>query len=518
MKKLSALVVMVLVITLLGPASGVGAAGSNAPIGSVDRVDVRNGAVVAHGWALDKDGSAPIMVHVYVDGVFAASALADTRRTDVGAVHGFGNYHGFIVRAGIGQGRHRVCVVAINDGPGSDPTLGCRTVRGQGTAAQVAPIGAVDRVDADGNQVTVSGWALDMDTRRPIGVHLFIDGVFVAGKKARGIRRDLMPLYKRGPWHGYGFDVTVADGRHDVCVVARDNARKKGRNTKLGCETISVGTGGGGGNGMGVVVSPSGVVLPVRAALADGSYRVMTPCTNEVVIADGRFVGGVDVVLDAGHGGSETGSVGSNGLVERDLNLVIAKKAKDILKARGYSVQLTRTTNIRLPLVTRGEIANSLDPLLFVSVHHNGGAVLTRSTPGTETYYQHDSDDSKRLSGILYEELKAAMGRFATSFAYTVRAGVNTRVTSSGDDYYGIHRYTPGVPSTITEPGYLSNPSEAALFARADVQDAEAVAIADGIQRYLNTNDSGSGYNGPFTDSSSGGTGGTGGCVDPPLR
>ncbi|MGI9600878.1 MAG: N-acetylmuramoyl-L-alanine amidase family protein, partial [Acidimicrobiales bacterium] len=300
----------------------------------------------------------------------------------------------------------------------------------------------------------------------------------------------------------------------------RDHAHKKGLNAEVGCGIAQVGTNtsGGGGDGTGVVVSPSGVVLPVREALGDGSYRAMTPCTNEVVIGDGSYVGGVDVVLDPGHGGSETGAVGANGLVERDLNLVISKKVKDMLNARGYSVQLTRTTDIRLPLYTRGEIANSLDPAVFVSVHHNGGATATRSTPGAETFYQHDSDDSKRLSGILYEELMAAMSRFPTTFAYSSRAGVNTRVTGEGHDYYGIHRYTPGVPSSITEPGYLSNPSEAELYARADVQDAEAVAIADGIERYLTTSDAGSGYNAPFSDPSSSGTGGTAGCTDPSLR
>jgi len=518
MKKLLTLLVIVVMATLVAPIGVVGASGVMAPIGSLDRVDVGRGVVVAHGWALDRDGSAPIMVHVYVDGDFKASAMANRRRTDVGDAHGMGNYHGFVVRAPVGNGRHRVCVVAINDGSGVNPTLGCETVRGNGKPARTAPIGLIDEVRVAGGRVTVDGWALDLDTRRPIGVHLKLNGAFAAGKKARGIRRDLIPVYHRGPWHGFGFDVTLPDGRYEVCVIARDDARRRGMNTRLGCETIRVRSAGGGGNGRGVVVSPSGVVLPVRERLSDGSYRVLTPCTNEITIADGRFVGGVDVVLDAGHGGSEPGTVGSNGLVEKRLNLVIAQKAKDILRARGYSVLLTRTTDIRLPLYTRGEIANSLDPAVFISVHHNGGAVLTRSTPGTETYYQHDSDDSKRLSGLLFEELKAAMGRFSANWAYTVRAGVNTRVTADGQDYYGIHRYTPGVPSAITEPGYLSNPSEAALFARADVQDAEAVALADGVARYLNTSDPGSGYNGPFTDSSSGGTGGTGNCVDPPLR
>ncbi|MGI9601317.1 MAG: hypothetical protein ACR2QE_05510, partial [Acidimicrobiales bacterium] len=266
MKKLLALLVMVVLATVVSPVPGVGASAVLAPTGSLDRIDVGKGVVVAHGWALDKDGSAPIMVHVYVDGVFAAGVRADGRRNDVGAAHGFGNYHGFTARASVDTGRHRVCVVAINDGPGTNPTLGCRTVRGEGAAPQVPPIGTLDSIDVNGDQVTVSGWAIDPDTRRPIGVHLLVDGDFVAGKKARGIRRDLMQPYRRGPWHGFGFDLTLADGRHEVCVVARDHAHKKGLNAEVGCGIAQVGTNtsGGGGDGTGVVVSPSGVVLPVR--------------------------------------------------------------------------------------------------------------------------------------------------------------------------------------------------------------------------------------------------------------
>ena len=65
-------------------------------------------------------------------------------------------------------------------------------------------------------------------------------------------------------------------------------------------------------------MSPSGLVLPVREVHDDG-YLVGTTCWNEAFISRGTRVPRVDVVLDPGHGGFETGAVGANGLVERDL-------------------------------------------------------------------------------------------------------------------------------------------------------------------------------------------------------
>ena len=88
---------------------------------------------------------------------------------------------------------------------------------------------------------------------------------------------------------------------------------------------------------------------------------------------------------------------------------------------------------------------------------------------------------------------------------------------ADGEDLYGIHRYTPNIPSVITEALYLSNAAEAALLARADVVTAEARAIADGILRWLRTSDPGSGFVPEFTDGSSSGTGGTENCRDPAL-
>ena len=74
----------------------------------------------------------------------------------------------------------------------------------------------------------------------------------------------------------------------------------------------------------GIVRGPDGALLPVVGTFA-GSQVVSSTCGQEVVYEGGiPLEGPVDVVLDPGHGGPETGSVGANGLVERDLNLLVA--------------------------------------------------------------------------------------------------------------------------------------------------------------------------------------------------
>ncbi len=266
----------------------------------------------------------------------------------------------------------------------------------------------------------------------------------------------------------------------------------------------------------GVLVTPTGQVAIIRETHANG-WLVTTPCSYDAYLTEGTVVPRVDVVLDPGHGGSESGSVGSNGLSEKALNLVIAFKVEAILEQEyGLSVQLTRTQDVRVPLRVRGWIAEALRPRAFVSIHHNGGATASKSSPGTEVYHQVASAESARLGGILYEEIRAAMAQFPTSWVGGSRK-VASRIRSDGTDLYGVLRNAPNVPSVITEALYLSNPPEARLLATPQVQDAEARAIAWGIVRFLTTSDPGSGFQPPFVDESTTGTGGVDGCRDPQL-
>jgi len=268
------------------------------------------------------------------------------------------------------------------------------------------------------------------------------------------------------------------------------------------------------------IVTRSGVVAPVLERTATG-YRVETPCSNAVVVTAGTPLRGATVVLDPGHGGKETGSVGANGLVERDLNLTVAKLTKAALERRGATVVLTRDRDYEMTLKARARVATQLDPEAFVSIHHNGGADGPSTKPGTETYYQHASPASKRLAGLLYEEVLAVFASHAgVSWWANVDAGAKYRISENGvDDYYGILRNAKGVPSVLSEGLFLSaSPTEAALLARPDVQAAEAEAIARAIHRFITTDDPGSGFVTPIPRKTPAGGGGTPeGCVETAL-
>lgn len=266
--------------------------------------------------------------------------------------------------------------------------------------------------------------------------------------------------------------------------------------------------------GDGVVITESGRVLPVREKQPD-SYLVTTTCWNEATVRGGTHLSRVEVVIDPGHGGSETGAVGRNGLSEKDLNLAVSKLLAEELRSRGFGAVLTRTDDIRLPIVVRAEIARALKPDVFISIHHNGGAVSRSSLPGTEIFHQIQNADSRRLAGILFEEIQGALAVYDIDWRRTALQGASSVWDYQTDaDLYGILRRTPGIATVITEAAYLSNPAEARLLADPAVQKVEAVAIADGIERYLTTTDPGSGFNPMFSFTRPATTGGVRGCPD----
>ncbi len=267
----------------------------------------------------------------------------------------------------------------------------------------------------------------------------------------------------------------------------------------------------------GVVISPRGVVLPIIAPGANGGFRAATPCGNEVTITNGTHVPHVDFVLDAGHGGSEPGAVAYNGVTEKDLNLRVAQIVEWYLVEAGYTVLQTRTTDIRLPLRTRAAIAVAIQPDAFVSIHHNGGATRFQDTPGSELFVDGGNPEARRLGGLMFEEMIDHFSGYEADWVGGWRNGVGTRLNESGADLYGIHRFTPGIPSVITEAGYMSNPSEADLFVTNEFQWSHGKAIADAMIRWRTSADVGYGYLDDFVDGSSNGTGGFHDCTDPEL-
>jgi N-acetylmuramoyl-L-alanine amidase len=228
-------------------------------------------------------------------------------------------------------------------------------------------------------------------------------------------------------------------------------------------------------------------------------------------------VPGVAVVLDPGHGGNEPGARSPGGLVEAPVNLEVSRHARAALEAAGVSVLMTRTGGYDVTLATRAEIARSLGPRAFVSIHHNAEPDGRTPGPGSETYYQIDSPESKRLAGLIQEEVVRAMSAYRVAWVGDRDAGAKYRPGTRGD-YYAMLRLPRPVVSALVELAFISNPPEAELLARPDVQQVEGQAVARGILRYLNTDDPGSGFVDPYPRTDPPGTGGGAPrCVDPPL-
>src|SRR5205807_9923319 len=140
----------------------------------------------------------------------------------------------------------------------------------------------------------------------------------------------------------------------------------------------------------------------------DGAYTVVMPC-EDTAVAHGTPTTQPQVVLDPGHGGNESGALGPNGLKEKTVNLAVAEQTKKALQQAGFSTLLTRTSDYGMTLNERANLTLALHPKAFVSIHHNALPDGPSTQPGTETYYQVASAQSKRLAGLVYEEVVKAL-------------------------------------------------------------------------------------------------------------
>lgn len=244
------------------------------------------------------------------------------------------------------------------------------------------------------------------------------------------------------------------------------------------------------------LITPTGVSVAV-VGVNEGRFLVTTPCGSISTVSAGLPLQGVRVVIDPGHGGSyDVGAVGPNGLAERDLNLTLSYAVLNELSSRGISAASTRNGHYGSLLSVRSAFADALGAEALVSIHHNGPTYRTGNQPGTEVYVQSVSAqqaraDSARLGGLLYQEITNALSGFENvAWSRVADAGVLRVLSTRGRDAYGMIS-RPTVPAVLVEYGYLSNRSEAALFASDEYIRVAAKATANAIEAYLNTDRSG---------------------------
>lgn len=185
------------------------------------------------------------------------------------------------------------------------------------------------------------------------------------------------------------------------------------------------------------------------------------------------------VVLDPGHGGDDPGKVGINNVLEKDINLAIALKCKDILKKQNIKVILTRSSDNGLyhssdtnkkasDLKARRTMIETSDADLAVSIHQN--SYPAENVFGGQVFYYTGSEQGKQLAGFLQESIRELNPE-------------NKRVTKANTDYYILKS---GVcPVVICECGFLSNEKECASLNSLPYQKEMANAIAKGILSYL---------------------------------
>lgn len=209
------------------------------PRGQLEATSTAPAKITVTGWALDPDTPEPIYVQMYVDGAPVALGRASAPRPDVAvAFPASGPDHGYSVTATASEGRHQVCLAAVNTGPGASVSLGCRTV----DVPSSDPFGRLDVATGVPGGLRVSGWAIDPDTSASIIVQAYVDGALGAMGWADRSRPDVGAAFPAaGALHGFQLDVRSGPGRHAVCVYAVNTLA--GSSTSLGCGTVDVPSG-----------------------------------------------------------------------------------------------------------------------------------------------------------------------------------------------------------------------------------------------------------------------------------
>ncbi len=188
------------------------------------------------------------------------------------------------------------------------------------------------------------------------------------------------------------------------------------------------------------------------------------------------------VVIDPGHGGNDPGKVGVGNILEKDINLRIAMKLKELLEAQDIEVIMTRTDDNGLYMDTdnnkkvsdlkkRCEIANDSGAHLLVSIHQN--SYTSPGVKGAQTFYYSASAQSREAASYIQKNLINVLDR------------TNGRQEKANDNYYMLLNVK--CPAVIVECGFLSNPTEAALLSEDAYQNSVAWAIHLGVMQYFSS-------------------------------
>lgn len=194
------------------------------------------------------------------------------------------------------------------------------------------------------------------------------------------------------------------------------------------------------------------------------------------------------IILDAGHGGIDPGAMTKDkDTKEKDVNLSITLKIRELLEASGALVILTREDDSSLyqetgdktirqkyneNLKNRKKIIQESNADMFMSIHLN--AFEQSKYYGAQTFYPKGKEESVQLSKYIQDELKRVVDK------------TNNREIKPRDDIYLLKENE--IPSVLIECGFLSNDKEAKLLVDEKYQEKIAWSTYVGIQKYFSEN------------------------------
>ena len=196
--------------------------------------------------------------------------------------------------------------------------------------------------------------------------------------------------------------------------------------------------------------------------------------------AGGKLAGKL-VVVDPGHGGSDSGAGGTDGSHEKNVTLAIATKLADRLREMGANVIMTRGNDSFVPVDERPRIANRAGADFFVSVHADSGD-RNRTVNGSTIYYHMQVGSCKALAQSIVDEL-ADMGGIRTKGTHSDGIQWGGRFVNG----YGVLRGSQMV-AVLCETGYMSNPGDANKLNDPAMQKKIADSIANGLKNYVEGN------------------------------
>ncbi len=256
------------------------------------------------------------------------------------------------------------------------------------------------------------------------------------------------------------------------------------------------------------------------ARIGNGSYSISLPKGTAYInrnIAPSKSINyrgrhTEAIVIDAGHGGHDTGAIGA-GKREKDVVLQIAKKTAQMFKDRGFPVYLTRSDDRFLRLDQRTKIADKKDAKVFISIHANaiGGAKM-KTMQGIETFFLQNTRDARSQRIAARENAAVLKGTDMVSRNVIIDSVLNgPKIVESNKLAIDIHRHMManaraqyrdikdgGVrhapfyvlvgasrPSVLIEVGYISHNVERSRIFNPSYQARLSRGIVDGVESYL---------------------------------